>query len=165
MSRSVIAAAVAGLVVLTACGSPTQPSAPPTSEDALTTATSEPDVVEVTSEEPEETSEAPEMDQTEAGAEAFVEHYFVELNKARETGKTEDLQELAAPQCKSCANFSNRAAKGGLPPLEAALHESVVAGDTAVVTVDVTDDGQSGRAYLDLEWEGGWRVVSVKAEG
>ncbi|WP_066636995.1 DUF6318 family protein [Serinicoccus hydrothermalis] len=121
MSRTTVVAAVAGLVLLAGCDSSTEPSAPPTSQDALTTPTEEPSEDTAATSEPAETSEeatteepdadgAPEMpdeatEQTEAGAEAFAEHYISTLNWAYMTGETEAAQELSDPECQSCAGL------------------------------------------------------------
>ncbi|GGK67812.1 DUF6318 family protein [Ornithinimicrobium pekingense] len=113
MTRSVITAAVC-LAVLAGCGGTPEPSPPPTSEDALTTATAEPDVVEETTEAaptteaPEETA-APEMpeearEQTEAGAEAFALHYIDLVNYTGMDPQSGLLEPLAADGCDSCEN-------------------------------------------------------------
>lgn len=109
--------AVATLAVLAACDDGTEPAAPPTSEDALTTATAAPaDDDEVTSEAPDaeatteepDASGPPEMpaeatEQTEAGAEAFVEHYVQALDQAYATGSAESAESLGSRDCDSCS--------------------------------------------------------------
>ncbi|OLT39244.1 hypothetical protein BJF86_09525 [Serinicoccus sp. CNJ-927] len=127
MTRTIVVAAVAGLVMLAGCDSSTEPAAPPTSEDALTTPTEEPsEDTEVTSE-PAETSEEatseepdadrpPEMpavaaEQTEEGAEAFAEHYISTLNWAYMTGDTTASQTLSDSECESCAGLIAEAAE------------------------------------------------------
>ncbi|MFB9730946.1 DUF6318 family protein [Ornithinimicrobium kibberense] len=109
--------AVSALLALSACDTTSEPSAPPPSEDALTTATAEPPApvedAEVTTE-PEPTSEepteeaAPEMpaeatEFTEEGAEAFVEHYVFGLDYAYKTGDTEHMDPWSSDACESCS--------------------------------------------------------------
>ena len=172
MRRTVIVA-VSALLALSACDTTSEPSAPPTSEDALTTATAEPPApvedVEVTTE-PEPTSEepteeaAPEMDQTEEGAQAFVEHYMDELNAARFSGAIEEVSGLATTECASCQNFVTTAEQGGLDPLEYEVLEAVLLGESATVSAEVTDGDQSGQVVFELlQSDAEWRVNAVQA--
>ncbi|WP_298885631.1 DUF6318 family protein [uncultured Serinicoccus sp.] len=117
MRRTTIIAAAASLVLLPACTEQSEPSPMPTSEDALTTATEEPEDVAVTSEPvetEEETSEPaaegpPEMpaeaeEQTEAGAEAFVLHYIDLINFTGRFPQVGLLEDLSGDDCASCLN-------------------------------------------------------------
>ncbi|WP_289020023.1 hypothetical protein [uncultured Ornithinimicrobium sp.] len=164
--------AVSALLVLSACDTTSEPSAPPTSEDALTTATAEPpppvEDAEVTTEpEPtsdESTEEAVRMDQTEEGAQAFVEHYMDELNAARANGAVEEVSALATSDCASCQNFETTAEQGGLDPLEYEVQDVVLLGETATVSAEVTDGGQSGQVVFELlQSDAEWRVNAVQA--
>lgn len=168
------AAAAVALAALAGCNS-SEPSAPPTSEPALTTATAEPDVVAtsepvVTTEKPtEEPTEAPvapaeAQEMTEDGAEAFVLHYLDTLNKARDSGVTESLASLASDACRSCANFEESASSGALPSLEYDVETAVVFVASATVPAFVDDRGATGRLYFELVWDDGWLVESVKVE-
>lgn len=119
MRRTAIIAAVASLALLPACTEETEPSPMPTSEDALTTATEEPEDEAVTSE-PEETTEEPtteepdaegppEMpaeaeEQTEEGAIAFATHYLELINYTGRYPEVGVLEPLAAESCESCRN-------------------------------------------------------------
>ena len=171
MRRTVIVA-VSALLALSACDTTSEPSAPPTSEDALTTATAEPPApvedVEVTTE-PEPTSEEPTeeaapMDQTEEGAQSFVEHYMDELNAARSSGAIEEVSGLATTECASCQNFVTTAEQGGLDPLEYEVLEAVLLGESATVSAEVTDGDQSGQVVFELlQSDAEWRVNAVQA--
>ncbi|WP_130012190.1 DUF6318 family protein [Serinicoccus sediminis] len=125
MRRTAIAV-VAGLALLTACTQESEPSPMPTPEEALTTATQEPDDVAVTSapaetatEEPTEDPAAegpPEMpaearEQTEEGAEAFAQHYIDVLNWAYRTGETGPAEELSGSECDSCSGLIEEASQ------------------------------------------------------
>lgn len=174
MNRPVIVAAAVGLALLAGCGDPVEPSPPPTSEDALTTTSDAAAETEAapTTEAPEteepEAQGPPEMpeeatEQTEAGAEAFVEHYFDTLNEARASGKTQVLSELASDDCRSCDNFEGTAAQGDLEPLEYSIKDATLTGSLATIPVDVTEQGRSGTAYVKLDWDESWIVASVEA--
>lgn len=118
--RTPIAAAVVSLMVLAACDTSGEPSAPPTSQDALTTATSSPPEDEVVTSEPvteEPETEEPEaegppempaeaMEQTEAGAEAFVGHYLDTYNYSFTVANSKALADLTSQTCESCLNLS-----------------------------------------------------------
>lgn len=126
--------AVAGLVLLAGCDNQTDASPPPTTEDALTTATvapTTPDDADVTSEEPttvEPTTEEPTTDepdddgppempaeaqeQTEAGAEAFALHYIDLVNYTGRNPTLGLLDPLATDECQSCANRVDAVAYG-----------------------------------------------------
>lgn len=173
VSRSVIAAAVAGLVVLTGCGGTTEPSAPPTSEDALTTATSAPDVVEETTD-AAPTTAAPEadddgdMDQSEDGAEAFVQYYVKRLNAAYVSGSPEGLEALATSNCDSCTALSEGIPEGGLPSdyLQFRSASAELLDGNARVTTELEqlsgDGAGSGTLVFRLVPEqDGWLVDSI----
>ena len=119
MRRTVIVA-VSALLALSACDTSGEPSAPPTGEDALTTATAEPAPVddvevtteaEVTTEEPSEDA-APELPDeakefTEEGAAAFALHYIGVVNHTGIHPEDGLLEPLATDGCKSCQNHEN----------------------------------------------------------
>ncbi|WP_194288639.1 DUF6318 family protein [Ornithinicoccus halotolerans] len=111
-------------MLLSACGGDEQPADPPEPEDALTATptaapTAAPDDESVTTEASETTSSPtdegaaiPEMpeeaeENTEEGAEAFARHYIDVLNAASQDPSTPALDELAEPDCKTCANFND----------------------------------------------------------
>ncbi|MFK5633297.1 MULTISPECIES: DUF6318 family protein [unclassified Ornithinimicrobium] len=147
-----VAAALAALV-LTGCGGGAEPSAPPTSEPALTTATATPDEVVETSEaaattaEPTEAAGPPKMpeeakEQTEAGAEAFVLHYIDLINYTGMHPEVGLLEQNSTNNCGTCLQFSESVAKAEAedtrqtgPIAEMGSPTSVVAGTSAVVTV------------------------------
>jgi hypothetical protein len=169
-----VAAALSALVIV-GCDGGVEPSAPPTSEPALTTATATPDAMAETSEAEATTAEPAEAgppkmpeearEQTEAGAEAFVLHYFAELNEARSSGDTNSLQKLSESSCASCKNFAESASVGGLAPLEHEVVSASMLATTAVVEVKVTDSNSSGTVFFDLAAaDEGWKVATVKAE-
>lgn len=126
----ILAAAATGLVLLAACDNQTEPAAPPTTQDALTTATATPnptpDEVDVTTEAAPTTAEAaptttepttaepaaddgpPEMpeeakEQTDAGAEAFVRHWVASLDHVYAGGSADTVLALSGPDCQSCS--------------------------------------------------------------
>lgn len=125
MRLTAIVAAVVSLGVLAGCQPEAKPSAPPTSEPALTTSTPEvtlepaptTEAPAPTSAEPAPTTEEaeagpPEMpdeakEQTEEGAEAFVEHYLDMLNYTGQHPQTGHLEPLGAEGCKSCRNYED----------------------------------------------------------
>lgn len=127
MRPTAIIAAVASLALLPACTEETEPSPMPTSEDALTTATEEPEDEAATSE-PEETTEEPtteepdakgppEMpaeaeEQTEEGAVAFARHYVETLNYAMSNPRAGIVEPLALDNCATCDNFEELVAYG-----------------------------------------------------
>ncbi|TQM96309.1 hypothetical protein FB476_1173 [Ornithinimicrobium humiphilum] len=178
MNRSAIAMSAAlGLAVLAGCGSSTEPSAPPTSEDALTTSapavTSEP--------EPAETTEAPTADgppemtdemseQTEAGSEAFVAYYFDALNAAHiEELDVATLRAMATDECKTCAAFADAAetAPFGEPYAEVRSATAMLFGEDARVkaTLEQMSDGQMVPVIVTLTWgDEQWRVKSIQAD-
>lgn len=194
--RTPIAAAVISLAVLAACDTSGEPSAPPTAQDALTTATSSPPEDEVVTSEPvteEPTTEEPEaegppempaeaMEQTEAGAEAFVGHYLALLNYTGEQPRSGLLEGLGTEECGTCGQFeaavvdleeNDQTYDGPLAAVVALA--GVHMGETAVVTatvdqlgVSVVDaDGTSERSFdsasgvqmeFQLVWaDQGWR--------
>lgn len=134
MRRTVIFAVALGLGLLAGCDNGAEPAPPPTSQDALTTATVEPapqDEVEATTDAAPATSEAapttaepteeaggaPEMpdeakEQTEAGAEAFALHYLDLINYTGMHPETGLLEPLGAEGCKSCDNHEDAVAYG-----------------------------------------------------
>lgn len=125
--RILAIAAATGLVLLAACDNQTDPAAPPTTQDALTTSTTTPaptpDDVALTTEAAPTTAEPtieapvaedgpPEMpaeaeEQTEAGAEAFALHYIDLLNYTAENPEPDLLDKLASDDCGTCGQFSS----------------------------------------------------------
>lgn len=196
--RTPIAAAVASLGLLAACDTSGEPSAPPTAQDALTTATSSPPEDEVVTSElvtEEPTTEVPEaegppempaeaMEQTQAGAEAFVEHYVALINYTGSSPEIGLLEPLGGPSCESCRNHEasvEYAVENGdyldkdtwsLGAVESSFSE-----DAARIQVDLS---QSAQPYLRdgepidralesaqetlifrLDWDGSWRIQEI----
>ncbi|MFK5583870.1 DUF6318 family protein [Serinicoccus sp. LYQ131] len=186
-------------MVLAACDTSREPSAPPTSQDALTTVTSsQPEDEVVTSqpaltEEPE--TEEPEadgppempaeaMEQTQAGAEAFVEHYVALINYTGSSPEIGLLEPLGGPSCESCRNHEasvEYAVENGdyldkdtwsLGPVESSFSE-----DAARIQVDLSQgaqpylrDGEPIDRALEsahetlifrLDWDGSWRIQEI----
>lgn len=162
--RVLAIAAAVSLALLAACDNQTEPSDPPTTQDALTTATATPaptpDDVDVTTEAAPTTAEPtteepvaddgpPEMpeeaeEQTEAGAEAFALHYVNLLNYTAENPEPSLLAELATSECGSCGQFADTVDRlaaddekytSGLA--EYLDSTAIYSGDTAIVLVDV----------------------------
>lgn len=163
------AAAAVALAALAGCNS-SEPSAPPTSEPALTTATAEPDVVAtsepvVTTEEP---SEEPEVGQSEESAEAFVEHYISVLSAIHlRNAEPEDLQALAAPGCKTCAAFVQAAETKRFDHAYVDFMDGrgVLIGEKAYVeaALEQVDDGARVDTVFELKWEGdSWLVSEIR---
>ncbi|MGC5583387.1 DUF6318 family protein [Ornithinimicrobium sp. W1665] len=164
---------MSALLTLSACDTSGEPSAPPTSEDSLTTATAEPaapaDDTEVTTE-PEPTSEepteeaAPALDQTEQGAEAFVEHYMEELNDAFVTGEGGEVIELSTADCQSCSELVADAEAN--PAGEALFQTSVdtvaLMGSKARVEAEIQEAGEVTPAVFELSWQDRWKVEAIK---
>lgn len=183
MKRSAIVAVGLSLAVLAGCGQTTEPSPPPTSEDALTTT----DESEVTSEAPTTepaVTEEPEADgppempeeateQTEAGAEAFVQYYVDAFNYAYVTNSTETVMSLAAETCKSCSGILGLipdAAPKDFRYLTITDSVSSVTADSAVVQADMEQadpaggDSSTGTAVYELAWSDGWQVSEIKLQ-
>ena len=177
VSRSVIVAAVVGLTVLAGCSDANEPSAPPTSVDALTTTSAAPDVSEETteaaptSEAPEETetSDAPAMEQTEEGAEAFVEEYIDTLASVHaRDADISALRALSTETCKTCNAFADAAEQErfGHEYMRFIDAAAVVSGTTARVetTVEQVSDGATLDTVFRLAWEGDqWLVSEIQA--
>ncbi|KUG53620.1 hypothetical protein AVL62_02230 [Serinicoccus chungangensis] len=168
MRRTAIIAAAASLLLLPACTDQSEPSPMPTSEDALTTATEEPeepDDVAATSE-PMETDEGtsepaaegpPEMpaeaqEQTEEGAEAFALHYVGLINYTGVQPELGLLEPLAADDCESCRNHEDSVSFSvengdylAEPPLSIGDPSSIFTGESSRVAVPVE---QNAQAYL-----------------
>lgn len=159
--------AVAGLVLLAGCDNQTDASPPPTTEDALTTATvapTTPDDADVTSEEPaavEPTTEEPttqepaddgppEMpaeaqEQTEAGAEAFALHYLELINYTGMHPEVGILEPFGATACKSCESYEESVAYN-------VDHGDYLAQDTfALGTASTVFTDDSGRVAIPVE--------------
>ncbi|OLT18315.1 hypothetical protein BJF80_15990 [Serinicoccus sp. CUA-874] len=165
MTRTTVVAALAGLVLLAGCDSSTEPSAPPTSQDALTTPTEEPSEDTEATSEPAETPEeatteepdadgAPEMpeeatEQTEAGAVAFALHYVEVLNYAMSNPEVGLLEPLALDGCETCDNFEELVEYGANqeevlaePMAEVGEVTSIFTDDSARVAIPVTQNAQ-----------------------
>lgn len=123
--RHLAIAAAAGLVLLAACDSQTEPSAPPTTQDALTTVTATPtpspdDVdlttdaapttVEPTTQESEADDGPPElpeeaMEQTQEGAIAFAEHFVDVVNYTGIQPTPGMIADISLEECGTCSNL------------------------------------------------------------
>lgn len=171
MRRTVIVA-VSALLALSACDTTSEPSAPPTSEDALTTATAEPPApvedAEVTTE-PEPTSEEPTeeaapMDQTEEGAQAFVEHYMDELNEAFVTGDGSAVRQLGTAECQSCSELvaDAEANPAGEELFRTTVQGATLIDDKARAEALVEEAGESTPAVFELAWDAEWKVEAIK---
>lgn len=134
--RTMIVPAALGLALLAGCDNSAEPSPPPSSEDALTTATAAPatpsDEVEVTTEaapttqapaeteietataEPQGAPEMPEAatEQTKEGAEAFALHYLDVVNYTGMNPEVGLLEPLGADTCQSCDNHEESVVYG-----------------------------------------------------
>lgn len=183
MKRSAIAAVGLSLAVLAGCGQTSEPSPPPTSEAALSTpsddseVTSEAPTTEAVTEEPEADGppEMPEeaMEQTEAGAEAFVEYYVDAFNYAYWTGDPTIVAPLNGEDCKSCAALEGLLT-GPSDVTEYLTLKSprvVLLGDSARVEAPLTQastgtaDAQQGTAVFDLAWlSGAWRIAEITVQ-
>ena len=144
MKRSpaaLVALPLAGALVLTGCGG--QAPTPPTSSS--TTATSSPTTTSPPSATSAPTTTAPTTDpnnpaaaraHTSAGAEAFVKHFYAQLNVAWSKPEAGLISVLSLPTCKTCANFEREAAKS-VSNTERVMGQSVIL-DT-VETSDATN--------------------------
>ncbi|QFG68069.1 DUF6318 family protein [Ornithinimicrobium pratense] len=123
--RVVAIAAAAGVVLLAGCDTQTDPSPPPTTEDALTTLTATPtthaDDVDITTEAAPTTAEPttsepvaddgpPEMpaeaqEQTQAGAIAFAEHFVEVVNYTGIHPTPGLISGLSLEDCGTCGNL------------------------------------------------------------
>ncbi|MGB3827777.1 MAG: DUF6318 family protein, partial [Ornithinimicrobium sp.] len=116
-----VAALSAALLATAACSGTEEASPPPTPQAALTTedSTSAPDGVAATTAAPapddagqsamvDGPPELPDAatEQTEAGAEAFVQHYIDVLNYASQNPDSIDLATLNTADCSSCFLFT-----------------------------------------------------------
>ncbi|SOC52358.1 hypothetical protein [Ornithinimicrobium cerasi] len=176
MSRTVIVAAVASLV-LAGCTGSTEPSQPPTSEDALTTTSPVTEEAAVTSEaaptteEPEETEEPAAFPQTETGAEGFVAYYVETLNGVH-VGKQDikTLRALSEETCQTCQAFADvaEASPFGGPYMQFISGSPVLVGDEAVVetVLEQESDGSTVDSVFTLTWgDDEWRVSKIQAAG
>lgn len=163
MRRTITAAALGGLILLAGCDDQTDPSPPPTAEDALTTVTAAPvtDEVDETTEaapatqeptEPAATTEAPAADgppempaaaeeQTEEGAEAFALHYIDMVNYTGISPEVGLLEPLSSDGCASCVNYEENVRS---------LAENDAANDGDAATVQQATATGSGESYLVL---------------
>ncbi|GAA1110301.1 hypothetical protein GCM10009668_33680 [Nocardioides dubius] len=80
----------------------------------------------------------------EAGAEAFVRHYFVLVNYAQATGDLEPLRAVSGAGCSAC--------RGGIESLErlARKGQTVIGGDYSVARVRSVEGLGGGRFALRL---------------
>lgn len=173
MRRLVCLLSCAAVVMLAACSDP-QASPPPeqeesvgaTSESPEETATSSPDdAVETTSptaadrEDPGVPELPPEaMEDTEAGAEAFVQYYVDLLNYTAQFPQQGLLDDLADPECGTCETFEARVTE----QLEADTHYD---GPSSVVQeVDALPSGSGYRVYVRAEAPAYRRIDASGAE-
>ncbi|GAA5157907.1 DUF6318 family protein [Ornithinimicrobium tianjinense] len=183
MNRLSIAAAVASLTLLAGCGSSTAPAQPPASEDALTTSAPPADAAATTTE-AQQTEEAaddgpPTMpaeakEQTEAGAEAFVDHYIDSFNYAFASANSEAMPvELSDARCQSCAGILGlipETPKPGFTYLVVDDLRAVQSGESTIVSSDLTQSEtaesaqQRGTAVFTLTWRDGWSVAEIQVE-
>ena len=105
------AAALAGALVLSGCNGTTDPQPSPTTTAPTTvdTPTEEPTTTETATETEEPTSDSalPEaaQEQTEAGAIAFIEYFFDEVNRATMEVDTSIIPTLSSAECVACENL------------------------------------------------------------
>lgn len=174
MRPTAIIAAVASLALLPACTDETEPSPMPTSEDALTTATEEPEDVAVTSE-PEETTEEPTTEEpdeptvdagamTEESATAVVEEFLTVLADVyRGDAPIERLDSLYTEACTVCEALAGREASPE-DTLEYVSSEAELAGETATVEAvarQTIDDTEAVLAFY-LVWGGeSWLIEGI----
>jgi hypothetical protein len=155
-----VAAALSALVIV-GCDGGAEPSAPPTSEPALTTATATPDAVAETSEaeattaEPAETATA---SATEDSAEGFVETYIATLSAVHmEEADVQELRALASDTCKTCAAFADAAdaKRFGHAYMKHVNSSSVILGEEARVetVIEQVSDGAQIDTVFTLTWE------------
>ncbi|WP_298747952.1 DUF6318 family protein [uncultured Serinicoccus sp.] len=181
---AIIIAAAASLALLPACTDQSEPSPMPTSEDALTTATEEPEDVAVTSEPVETEDETQEPDdggppempaeaeeQTEEGAEAFVTHYLDTYNASFASGDSEPLKDFGTDSCDSCSQLIGTIPVGGQPGedyLSYSAPNGLLTPDGARVSIDVeqrTEDAEervSGEILVTLVWSSSWRIEEIQ---
>lgn len=181
MNRSVIVAAAVGLALLAGCGQSPEPSPPPTSEDALTTATT--DVTQETETAP--TTEAPETEeaeaegppqmpdaakeQTEEGAEAFVEYYIQTVNAGHLGNATaDDVRALAADSCETCSAFAEviETQPFGSRYMDFLDATPVLLSEEARVETEVeqVSDGSKIQILFTLGWgDGAWHVSKIQS--
>jgi hypothetical protein len=196
--RLITATAVClALLTTAACSSDPQPAAPPTPTDSVSATSAAPpeDTAPETATEtaspstdalPELPDEAKE--QTEAGAEAFVEFYFATLNELAEDPHENVLTAWDAPDCDTCSVFSgtidelaslDRRAAG--PFVEVEVTRTTVVDETAGADVllsqlgpDIVDpqgtvveegaDAREGMLLLQLSWRnGGWALSGISS--
>ncbi|MGO0576902.1 DUF6318 family protein [Ornithinimicrobium panacihumi] len=157
MRLTAIVAAVVSLGVLAGCQPEAKPSAPPTSEPALTTSTpavtSEPaptteapapttEEVEVTSEPEAGAPEMPEeaLEPTEAGADQFVRHWISTFNYAYHHGEPELMDPLQAEGCASCEGLAGLLKEPSTESRYLTLHETtpIALPGSATVEADIT---------------------------
>ncbi|WP_281964604.1 DUF6318 family protein [Serinicoccus marinus] len=190
MTRTTVVAAVVGLVLLAGCDSSTEPSAPPTSQDALTTPTEEPSEDTEATSEPAETSEEatteepdaggpPEMpdeatEQTEAGAEAFVSHYLDTYNRSFSSGDATLLEPFGTAECASCEGLIATIPTQGASSDEALSYQTpngLLTPEGARVQVDVTQratdeqDAADGTIVVTLVWsDSTWLINEIQIQ-
>jgi hypothetical protein len=186
------------LLSTASCGSDAEPSAPPTPADSVgaTSAAPREDTATETATHSatEDATGAPELpdearEQTEAGAEAFVEHYFETLNALGEEPKSSVLSAYEAPSCSACSVFSGtiedlseqgRSASG--PFVEAQVTRMTVVEDTAGADVelrqlgpdimnsegDTVEEGAGevdGSLLMELVWfDNAWMIAEISAQ-
>lgn len=199
-----------GVMVLAGCDGTAEPAQPPSQEDALTTATATPpppppiDETEATTDAApttiaptgdtvgttEDAGGPPELpeeatEQTEEGAEAFVEHYLLQLNATGQEPQAGILEQYASDSCGTCAQFAtavtdmleeNEHYDAPLTQLQDV--NTIYTGDTAIsiATVnqpDVNVISQTGevvntypaergvRMEFHLRWDRAWTIDKI----
>ena len=116
-------------------------------------------------------NEPPEMpdvavQQTEAGAAAFAEHYLDAVGWAFQTRYVPYAASLRTDDCWTCAGLEDAARAMGRPEgfVRALDVSATVDGATAQVDASVerlADDGAPAEMSLALRWEGVWLVQEV----
>ncbi|MGI8946536.1 MAG: DUF6318 family protein [Ornithinimicrobium sp.] len=200
-AKRVTAALSLAILAGAGCTGPGQPSPPPEPVESLgeSSATSEPPPPDTETKTATATSSpttkaggAPELppeatEQTEAGAEAFVAHYFDLLNYGTMTPDAGALANTGTPQCQTCVAFEESLqslAEDGLrsdgPSIELlsatasevdgeVLVETILSQiNPAVLTLDgdienPADQPSDVSFALRLTWtEAGWRIVEIE---
>ncbi|WP_299517915.1 hypothetical protein [uncultured Serinicoccus sp.] len=171
---AIIIAAAASLALLPACTDQSEPSPMPTSEDALTTATEEPEDAAVTSEpvETEDETEEPAAEgppemPAEAAANEAVANYVTTLSNVHlGEAAIEELTVLATDSCATCDNFESAAGQNplGQEYIRLISSDAVVSGGSARVRSQI--EQVDGAKRLDtifelVEGDGGWLVDEI----
>ncbi|MGD8149849.1 DUF6318 family protein [Ornithinimicrobium sp. Y1694] len=187
MKRTIVPA-LACLALFAGCDNQPSPQAPPTQEDALTTATAAPitqapvdDVVEttepapVTSEPTEEPTANDNIDEhSEEGAIAFVEHYLDTYNYAFANADPSAMEGLSTPDCLSCAGITELIPTDGEPGFTYLRYRdprALIADDSGRVSLTIDQAEHGGepattvQALFTLDHsDEGWLVDEIQIE-